>query len=144
MPEETTVTTTSTSDGDVLAEAAVAAAAVSGAAIVTAQDAATTAEEASTKAEEASTKAEAASATAAGSVSAEEARIIARQESDRYISELAEWQAALDLEAQSSNSSEPLDDDVPDEVLPPSVKKAGGASNGGEKIRFSDRWNGRP
>lgn len=121
---ETVVTTVD--DGDEgegqLAQAAVASTMVSGAAIERATTATETAEEASAKAEGAKATADAALGMAATSVSAEEARRIAREEYD-----LAR-NAELSVEVEPAEP--PVEmvevDELPEQVLPKSARKAAG------------------
>ena len=127
MTETTVVTTESEEPGEgQLAQAAVASTMVSGAALERASTATDTAEEANARAQGAQATADAALGVAATSVSAEEARRIAREEYD-----LAR-NAELSVEPVAGEP--PVEvvevEDLPEQVLPKSVQKAEGSSDG--------------
>ncbi len=140
-PDEVTVTTTEHEDPSVLAEAAVASAALSGAAIVKADDAQGDAAAADAKANAALAAASAASQESSDKPTHEETRAIARAEAEAFARECQEWNDAVaEQEAAKEPQGEPETEGVPDEVLPPSVKKAGGVNDDGSKPRFRDRY----
>jgi hypothetical protein len=140
-PDEVTVTTTEHEDPSVLAQAAVAAAALAGAAAVRSQDASDDADEADAKADAALAQSNAQLADAANKPTHEETRAIARAEAEAYARECQEWNDAVaEQEAAIAPEGETNTEGVPDEVLPPSVKKAGGVNDDGSKPRFRDRY----
>lgn len=135
---ETVVTTVD--DGDEgegqLAQAAVASTMVSGAAIERATTATETAEEANARAQGAQATADAALGVASTSVSAEEARRIAREEYD-----LAR-NAELSVEVEPAEPVEVVEvDELPEQVLPKSARKAAGENpeNDGKKGTWAQR-----
>lgn len=135
------VVTTENEADDEAARAALAAAALAGAALNEAGGASDDAASAQATADAALEEAARANSHEQG-ISPEEARTIAREENERYMAELAEWNAAVaEQEAVQNPPAGDGSDGVPDEVLPPSVKKAGGEH--GEKPRFMDRWYGK-
>lgn len=125
MPETTVVTTSDEEpQGEgVLAGAAVAAAALSGAAAAKADDAQQNADEANARARGAQETASDALGLAATSVSAEEARRIAREE---YLA----MKALDDEAAEEPPTAVVAVDDLPDQVLPRSAQKAEGSEDG--------------
>lgn len=115
-------------DPSVLAQAAVASAAVAGASIAKAEGASDDAAEAKQLAQEAQSSANAAASMAASQpvgLSEEEARRIAREESERYLGELAAKAATtppvVDNSAVDPQAQAPL---------PKSAEKAGGEKKG--------------
>ena len=139
---ETTVVTNTTEgeDPSVLAQAAVASAALSGAAAVKAGDASDTADEANLRAEGAQATANAALSESASKPNEEETRRIAREEAAATI-------AAL-VSAASEKTADPSPDpagSVDPQVLPPSVAKANGTGPSGErkhKSKFASWYYG--
>jgi hypothetical protein len=135
MAPETTVVTTSEDgeDPSVLAEAAVLSATMAGASLAKADAATDDAAEANAKAENAQAQSSAALGLAATSVSAEEARAIAREEYD------------LARNAETATAEPPVEvvevEDLPDQVLPKSVRKADGdtTSQEGKKGSWAQR-----
>lgn len=135
MGEMTTVTHSEGEDPSVLAEAAVGAAAVAGAAHERADAAAETAQSAQAKADTALSVA----VSRPVGITPEEARQIAREESERYVAELA---AAAKVE-ETPAPTEVNVTEVHEEVAPPSVAQANPDGPQGEgKRRFLDRWIG--
>lgn len=126
MAETTVITSEGDDEGsEVLAQAAVASAAVSGAAAATAQDAKDTAQDADWKAEDAQRTGEVALSVAADKVDETRAREIAREEMAALLAEAMEQREAPKVEAEV---------EIAPEVLPPSVAKANDEDpNGGRK-----------
>jgi len=127
MAETTVVTTETPDEGEgQLAQAAVASTMVSGAALERASTATETAEEANARAQGAQATADAALGLSATSVSAEEARRIAREEYD--LARNAE------LSVEATPVEPPVEvvevEDLPPQVLPKSVQKAEGSEDG--------------
>jgi hypothetical protein len=125
MPETTVVTTSEEppEDPSVLAEAAVLSAAVAGASAAKADAAQNDAAAANLKAEGAQATSSAALGMAARSVSAEEARTIAREEYD--LARNAEIQAATEPPVEVVEV-----EDLPQQMLPRSAQKAEGSQDG--------------
>jgi hypothetical protein len=134
------VTHEDSEDPSVLAQAAVASAAVAGASIAKAEGASDDAAEAKQLAQEAQSSANAAASMAASQpvgLSEEEARRIAREESERYLGELAAKAAAtppvVDNSAVDAQVQQPL---------PKSAEKAGGGEKKGKRGGWAKAWLG--
>lgn len=139
MPD-VVVTHEESEDPSVLAQAAVASAAIAGASAATAQGASDEAAEARQLAEQAQSSADAAASMAANQpagLSEEEARRIAREESERYLGELAAKAAAtppvVDNSAVDAQVQQPL---------PKSAEKAGGSTKKGKRGGWAKAWLG--
>jgi hypothetical protein len=125
MPETTVVTTSEEppEDPSVLAQAAVLSATMAGASLAKADAATDDAAAANAKADSAQATSSAALGMAATSVSAEEARAIAREEYD--LARNAETAAAAEPPVEVVEV-----EDLPEQVLPKSVRKAEGSEDG--------------
>lgn len=134
---ETTVVTSSeeVEDPSVLAQAAVASAALSGAAAVRANDANDTADEANARAQGAEALASASLAESASKPDEETTRRIAREEAAATLAALLEEAA----HHEPVRAPEPATTEVDPQVLPPSVKKANAS---GKRHRFADWYHG--
>lgn len=126
-------------EGGVLAEAAVASAAMAGAAHANAEAALADAEEAEEAAEVAGSKADYAITETTIRPTFEETRMIAREESEATLYRLAEILSSKMAEPEPKAEIEvEVEADVPDEVKPKSVEKAAKK----KKKSFAERYLG--
>ena len=139
MPD-VVVTHEESEDPSVLAQAAVASAAVAGASIAKAEGASDDAAEAKQLAQDAQSSANAAASMVASQpvgVSEEETRRIAREESERYLGELA---------AKAATTPPVVDNSVVDPQaqapLPKSAQKAGGGEKKSKRGGWAKAWLG--
>jgi hypothetical protein len=139
MGETTTVTHNEGEDPSVLAEAAVASAAIAGASAAVSQGAKDDAEEARRIAEQASSSANAAENAAmhaaTSQLSEDDVRRIAKEEHERTLAEIIAKSAA------TPPAAAPTPDPQVQQPLPKSAAKAGGGE-GTKRTRWADKWLG--
>ena len=138
MTETTVVTSGEGEDPSVLAQAAVAAAAVAGASAERASEAKDDAEVAGGKADLALSVAGAAEAEASGKVDEETARRIAREEAE---SALVALLAKAQANVEPAPATPPPEGEVNPQVLPPSVEKANETKRDG-RSKWAKAWEG--